>query len=256
MGKTTGIAWCTATWNPWQGCTNADPIKWKIPERIFTCSWSDFFHEDADAWRNAAWDIIDRTRQHTYLILTKRTERIRAHLPWSTAPWPHVWLGTSIESSDYLWRVEELSKIPSTIRFVSAEPLLGPLDLTSIRWPHYVDGETIDAFGSIYEGDELIGISFEPGIHWVIVGGESGPGARPCNVAWIGSIVAQCQATDVPVFVKQLGTKPVWNHIVPGCSVREFLEPLVLRDRKGGDISEFPPDLRIREFPNAGMVSC
>ncbi len=118
--KGTKIGWADDSWNPWQGCTKVspgckhcymftaraelkqdpsivtrskttfnDPLKWMAHEAIFTCSWSDFFHEAADPWRAEAWEIIRRTPQHTYLILTKRHERMAAHLPWTDRPWPH-----------------------------------------------------------------------------------------------------------------------------------------------------------------------
>lgn len=190
MGERTGIEWCTATWNPWHGCTKVspgcarcymyrekkqygqdpsrvvrsktkfeDPHRWKTPQWIFTCSWSDFFHETADPWRGAAWEIIRQTPHHTYLILTKRPERMAGRLPWPAGGgWPHVWLGVSIESAAYEHRVEQLVDTCAAHRFVSAEPLLGPVSLGP--W---------------------LGLG---GIEWVIAGGESGPKARPMNLTW------------------------------------------------------------------------
>jgi protein gp37 len=148
------------------------PLKWKSPQLVFACSWSDFFIEQADAWRPEAWEMIRRT-PHTYLLLTKRVDRIADHLPpgW---PWPHVWLGTSIETPAYLWRADVLREIPAAHRFLSLEPLLadlGPLNLD--------------------------------GISWVIPGGESGPQHRPMDIPWVESIVNQCVLAQVPVFVKQ-----------------------------------------------------
>lgn len=140
MGKHTGIAWAECTWNPWRGCTKIsagcdhcymyrdqarygqdprvvtrskttfrDPFRWKTPKRIFTCSWSDFFHGSADPWRDQAWDIIRQTPHHTYLILTKRPGRIPRHLPsdWGDG-WPHVWLGVSVESQTETFRLQHL----------------------------------------------------------------------------------------------------------------------------------------------------
>lgn len=193
MGKTTGISWASATWNPFMGCTKVspgcdfcyaerdhvkygmnfaevrrsktkfdDPLRWRKPERIFTCSWSDWFHVDADKWRDDAWSIIRHCPQHTFLILTKRPGRIRHCLPsdWGDG-WPNVWLGTSVESNEYLHRMRVLRDTPAALRFVSCEPLLGPLpdlDLT--------------------------------GFQWVIVGGESGSKrtARPMHPDWVRSI--------------------------------------------------------------------
>jgi Protein of unknown function (DUF5131) len=132
MGKTTLIEWTNASWNPWQGCrkvspgckycymyrakerygqdptvvrrsktTFTAPLTWtppRVPWRVFTCSWSDFVIEEADAWRDEAWDVIRRTPHLTYQVLTKRPERLAGRLPWTTDPWPHVWLGVSVET--------------------------------------------------------------------------------------------------------------------------------------------------------------
>lgn len=133
-------------------------------------------------------------------------------------------------------------------RFLSLEPLLGPVDLVS-----WFDNVAWSRFGTPMRIND-----FEQEIHWVIVGGESGPGARPCNVKWIRSIVQQCEAASVPVFVKQLGAKPSvdhplistpderWQSALPG---RDGEGRPVPNDSKGGDINEFPLDLRVREMP-------
>jgi protein gp37 len=153
--------------------TFGEPLKWKDPQRIFTCSWSDFFIEQADEWRPDAWEVIRRTPQHTYLVLTKRPERIADHLPQGW-PWSHVWLGVSIETPAYAWRADMLRDLPATRRFLSCEPLLADLGGLDLR-----------------------------GIHWVIVGGESGTHHRPMEVAWAESIRDQCLAAGVPLYVKQ-----------------------------------------------------
>src|SRR3990172_880901 len=205
MGKTTGIEWTDATWNPWygchkvsQGCKNCfmfreqkqyrrdpnivqrsktrfdDPLKWEKemtatgapPEgetrRIFTCSWSDWFIEEADPWRAEAWDIIRRTPHLTYQILTKRPENIPVGLPndWGHG-YPNVWIGVSEEDQPNAnKRVSILVNVPAVIHFVSAEPLLG---FTSyLPWLSKLD--------------------------WIIVGGESGPNYRPMDLAWARSI--------------------------------------------------------------------
>jgi protein gp37 len=205
--KDTKIGWTNDTWNPWEGCTKIspgcahcymytdlgrkkklpsvvrrctttfnDPLKQMAHRMIFTCSYSDFFHEAADPWRSEAWDIIRRTPQHTYLILTKRPERMAAHLPWTDRPWPHVWLGVSVENQRYAdERVPILLATTAAHRFLSIEPLLGPIDLRQ----------------------------YLSGIDWVIVGGESGEDFRPMEIAWLEDIVAQCDAAQVPIFVKQ-----------------------------------------------------
>src|SRR3990167_1919352 len=186
MSEHTGIEWTDRTWNPWMGCERVSPgcdhcymfseqkrhgrdpsvvvrskttfdapLKWKAPNDgtgnlVFTCSWSDWFHKDADPWRDEAWDIIRRTPHLTYQILTKRPSRIARHLPtdWDNG-YPNVWLGTSVESQEWLMRIRVLNDVPARIHFVSAEPLLGSLALR--------DTATM--------------------IQWLIVGGESGPGA-------------------------------------------------------------------------------
>ena len=208
MAEESLIEWTDATWNPWHGCikvspgckncymyrgkerwgrnpravvrsrtTFADPLSWPEPRLVFACSWSDWFIEDADPWRDEAWNIIRATPRHTYQILTKRPERIAQSLPsdWGRG-WPNVWLGVSIENQNYAFRKDTLCQMPSGIRFISAEPLLGPID-----------------FGSLH------------GIHWIITGGESGPNARPMDPDWARSIRMQCESAGTAYFHKQNG---------------------------------------------------
>lgn len=211
MGKVTGIEWTQHTWNPWQGCTKVSPgcahcymfrdkhrygqdpetvvrsrpatfnkpLSWKDPALVFTCSWSDWFHEAADAWRADAWDIVRRTPHLTYQILTKRPDRIAAHLPpdWGDG-WPNVWLGTSVENARWTHRVQQLVNVPARVRFLSCEPLLGNVSLAADWMPH---------------------------LHWVIVGGESGPKARPMDLDWARWLRDQCRVAGIPFFLKQLG---------------------------------------------------
>lgn len=165
------------------------PLRWarRLPRasdggyvrRVFTCSLSDFFHPAADPWRREAWLLMQRTPGLTYQILTKRPERIAANLPtdWGPNGWPNVWLGTSIETDDYRGRIEELVKVPARLRFLSVEPLLGPLHLS----PYLFD------------------------IGWVIVGGESGPHARKMDLDWARTVRDDCIGMGVPFFFKQLG---------------------------------------------------
>jgi protein gp37 len=136
---------------------------------------SDLFHPGVSAgYIRKVFNAMVAAPQHQYQVLTKRPERA-AELA-DDLPWPRqVWMGTSVESQAYLSRVDELRKIPAHVRFLSCEPLLGPLDLKL------------------------------KGIHWVIVGGESGPGARPMKPEWVRSIRRQCRAADVPFFFKQCG---------------------------------------------------
>jgi protein gp37 len=153
-----------------------DPLRWKEPKLIFTCSWSDFFIEEADVWRPEAWDIIRRTSQHTYQILTKRPQRIFGHLP-SDWPLANVWLGVTVENRHQgLPRVDILRNIPAAVRFISAEPLLEDLGKVDLE-----------------------------GIDWVIIGGESGARARRMQPAWARSLRDLCLAQNVPVFFKQWG---------------------------------------------------
>lgn len=182
---------------------------------IFTCSMSDFFIEEADIWRDELWKIIRETPQHAYQILTKRPERIAQSLPsdWSEG-YENVWLGVSVENNDARERCEVLSEIPVKVRFISAEPLLEDVD-----------------FSDIFATKKF---------HWCIVGGESGnrSGAhrfRECKVDWIKRIIGDCGASEVKIFVKQLGT--------------HLSDELNLRSPHGGDMSEWEPEIQIREFP-------
>lgn len=209
MGKATSIEWTKATWNPWQGCrkvslgckncymyrakkrygqnpdvivrssktTFNSPLKWKDSSLIFTCSWSDWFIEEADQWRDEGWEIIRRSPHHIFQILTKRPGRIAGNLPpdWHGG-WKNVWLGVSIENQECLHRLNLLSNIPASVKFISAEPLLEPIDFNNLM-----------------------------GIDWVITGGESGPGYRPLNLAWVRSIRDLCQRFNVPFYHKQNG---------------------------------------------------
>lgn len=225
MAKTTNISWADSTWNPWRGCRKVSagckncymyreqkryghdpsivvkaadgtfyaPLRWKEPAFVFTCSWSDFFIEEADTWRVDAWDVIRRTPHLTYLVLTKRLENITGRVPYD---WPldNVWLGVSIEDQETAdERIPRLLQIPATVRFVSAEPLLGPINISrwlSGSWKYYdwaARGGTMNH------------------INWLIVGGESGPNARPCHPDWARSLRDQCIAAGIPFWFKQWG---------------------------------------------------
>jgi protein gp37 len=219
MGESTGIAWAESTWNPWRGCTKVSagcercymfreqirygrnpeiitrskttfdaPLRWKEPRRIFTCSWSDWFHPAADEWRPAAWDVIQKTPQHTYLILTKRPEYARARLPadWGTG-WPNVWIGVSGET---IYQARKRGKIlfydvPAKVLFLSAEPWLERTHARAETW-----------LGVVGPFD------------WVILGGESGPGARPMDEFTAKAMRDAAVLSDIPFFLKQLGGYP------------------------------------------------
>lgn len=169
--------------------------------KIFTCSWSDFFLEDADPWRAESWDYIRANPEFDWLILTKRPERITACLPddWGNG-WDNVLLGISAENqARYDERIYKLVNVPAKRRFISAEPLLDAIDL-----------HLQDRSGRVEETDGCY-TPLSDHLHWVIVGGESGNDSgkwlyRPCKVDWINLIVDQCVLGDIRIFVKQLGT--------------------------------------------------
>lgn len=175
--------------------------------RVFTCSWSDFFHPDADEWRDEAWSLIRNCPQYDWQILTKRPELIADRLPreWGKG-WPHVWLGVSVENRRFVNRARLLGEIPAAVRFVSAEPLLGPLIPEEIsvdtdrdpveitRWQDYA-GPGLRFYNSAGE------LTF----HWLIAGGESGPGHRPIDPEWVGDLRDVCVHEGVAFFFKQWG---------------------------------------------------
>lgn len=250
MSDQTNIAWTESTWNPWYGCTKvsagcdncymfrqmrqygrdpevvtrsktkfAEPLRWTSPRRVFTCSWSDWFHKDADAWRDEAWDVIRATPQHTYQILTKRPGRIARHLPadWGDG-YPNVWLGVSVENQEQSFRVGQLKAIPARVRFISAEPLLASL---TFRW---ADWQPWAAYGpNTNELDSL------RGIHWLIVGGESGPNGarRDMALEWASALQDECRRAGVAFFFKQRsGSKSeLTDGVPPDLLVREY--PLI-----------------------------
>ncbi len=219
MAERSSIEWTDATWNPARGCTKispgcshcyaetfaerfrgvkghpyergfdlrlvpeklTDPLRWRTPRRIFVNSMSDLFHEAVpDDYIAAVAGVMVQAHWHTYQVLTKRSARmcelLKTRLRFAAAQ-PHIWWGVSVEDKRYgLPRVEHLRSAPACVRFLSIEPLLeelGALDLS--------------------------------GIHWVIVGGESGHGARPMKREWVISVRRQCRAQDVPFFFKQWG---------------------------------------------------
>jgi protein gp37 len=152
------------------------PLAWKKPRKTFVNSMSDLFHEKVPLdFIRRVFGTMERASWHTFQILTKRSERLAELAPDLGWP-PNVWIGVSIETAEYLWRADHLRKVPAAVRFLSLEPLLGPLG-------------TLDLSG----------------VDWVIVGGESGPGARPIEAEWIREIREQCRAASVPFFFKQWG---------------------------------------------------
>lgn len=190
------------------------PFKWdreaeKAGERhrVFCASLADVFDNDRSiepGWRPDLWHLIARTPNLDWLLLTKRPQNIAKMLPpsWGNG-WPNVWLGTTVENQDEAdRRIPHLLAVPAAVRFLSCEPLLGPVNLTKI------DGAAIDPKAAGIKLDALTGgrKSATPWhINWVICGGESGPKARPMHLEWARSLRDQCQAAGVPFFFKQWG---------------------------------------------------
>jgi protein gp37 len=152
------------------------PLGWRQPRRIFVNSMSDLFHEAVpDDYLRRVFDVMREASWHVFQILTKRASRLAALAP--TLPWPaHIWQGVSVETVRYVSRIADLRTVPSAVRFLSIEPLLGPIPRLPLA-----------------------------GIHWVIVGGESGGGRRAVDPAWVRDIRDQCVAARVPFFFKQWG---------------------------------------------------
>jgi protein gp37 len=214
MAISSPIEWTEATWNPVTGCDKVSPgcahcyaermakrlhgmgqpnyargfeltlqpqmlelpLRWKRPQRIFVNSMSDMFHPDVPlSFIQSAFDVMRRANWHEYQILTKRAERLRElgeSLDWA----PHIWMGVSVENARFVHRIDHLRATGARVKFLSLEPLLGPLPRLDLR-----------------------------GIHWVIVGGESGPRARPMERSWTVDIRDQCRAAGVAFFFKQWG---------------------------------------------------
>lgn len=260
------------------------PLRWKRPRRIFVNSMSDLFHPSISNEQIAAvFGVMASAPQHTFQVLTKRADRMRAWFrgyegssgagasPYAAEeaargvlggafdlrccdpaqtdwPLPNVHLGVSVEDQERAdERIPDLLATPAAVRFVSAEPLLGPIDLDRIPRVECVGVRSVlrEPPTTVWHHQRL---------NWVIIGGESGPGARPCDVAWIRSLVTQCREAGVAAFVKQLGAHYVDAangiggqqakpdpQVVP--KIRRLSHP------KGGEIAEWPQDLRVREWP-------
>jgi protein gp37 len=214
MADSSAIEWTDATWNPVTGCTKISagcdncyaarfserfrgvaghpffsgfdltprperleqPFRWRRPRRIFVNSMSDLFHKDVPVeFVLKVFDVMQRAHWHTFQVLTKRAERLEELSP--QIDWPdNVWMGVSVENGDYTYRIDHLRRTEAQVKFLSLEPLLGPLHNLNLE-----------------------------GIHWAIVGGESGPGARPLEQAWVTEIRDQCLRAGVPFFFKQWG---------------------------------------------------
>lgn len=269
MGKNSDIQWTHHTFSPWEGCVNVSPecdhcyaeardirmhgyenwgknalrmlhvdSYWKQPERwnrvaekagerhrVFCGSLCDVMEmrEDLNEPRQVLYALIEGTPWLDWLLLTKRPDNFNRYLPaaWRDNPAPNVWLGTTVGVNKSLWRIDALKGAPAVIHFLSIEPLLENLPTL---------GEHLD------------------GIDWAIFGGESGRKARPCDLDWIRYGMEQCVPSGTARFVKQLGARP---KVTMGDGAPFFLG---LKDGHGGDWSEWPEDLKVREFP--GVPTC
>lgn len=214
MSSQSAIEWTESTWNPLTGCTKISPgckhcyaermakrlqamgsanyvngfkltlheqvlelpLSWRKPQRIFVNSMSDLFHKDVPTeFILRMFDVMRRAHWHQFQVLTKRADRlarVSPQIPWT----PNIWMGVSVESEKYLGRIDALRETGAHIKFLSLEPLIGPLPNMNLS-----------------------------GIHWAIVGGESGPGARPMDEAWAVDIREQCHRAKVAFFFKQWG---------------------------------------------------
>lgn len=249
-------------WGPKGARTRTSPANWRKPlawnekaqregmtRRVFVASLADVFENRPELaeWREDLFGLIASTPSLQWLMLTKRPENILplwpkvisepafkgrggggyqpAHPPGGYY-WPNLWLGTTAEDQQRAdERIPELLKVPAAVRFLSCEPLLEPVDLTAHR-PRV--SETIDSPLLLPD--------------WVIIGGESGPQARSFHTGWARELLEQCRSLGVVPFVKQLGSNPV-------AAGRDQLALLNMTDRAGGEMAEWPEDLRVREFP-------
>jgi protein gp37 len=274
MSEHSKIAWTHHTFNPWWGCTKVsagcancyaeamaarrwvrwgdgeprrffddqhwrEPLRWNRRAeragqraRVFCGSMCDVFERDGHGHidddlhgaRMRLYDVIEETPWLDWLLLTKRPENFAQMLPWVKPP-ANVWLGVTAEDQERAdERIPLLLETPAAVRFVSCEPLLGPVDLGAVRLR---DGDAL--------GPGLFDRATGTHLDWVIVGGESGPRARPCCAKWIRDIIGQCRAAGTSCFVKQLGA-------ITDAAIG-------IRDRAAADPAEWPEDLRVREMP-------
>lgn len=228
----------------------SEPVKWNEAakkagerQRVFCASMADVFedHPQLIDARRRLLDLIVRTPHLDWLLLTKRPENINWMIEeatgfsesdmWFHAVGDHVWMGTSVEDqANADKRIPELLRVPARVRFLSCEPLLGAVDLFHVGTE---DWDVLHGWKAKANNDR--GWANTPLIDWVIVGGESGHGARPMDLAWADSLISQCERATVPIHVKQLGSV--------------LAKEMGLNSVKGGDWNEWPEQLRIREYP-------
>lgn len=227
----------------------AEIRKRRKPTRYFVCDMTDpFGWWVRDEWLDAMFATFDACQQHTFLLLTKRPRRMRDYLAEVSYPQPNVWLGVSAENQK-TWddRVSFLAATPAAVRFVSVEPMLEAIDMSYPKsfypnGPEYCcSGHECGCHGLPCDPPML----YDAGVGWVIFGGESGQGARPCNVEWIRDGLTQCKAAGVAAFVKQLGARSV----EPNPDAVFGWQPAGTIHPKGGEPAEWPDDLRIRQIP-------
>ncbi|MBU6280202.1 MAG: DUF5131 family protein [Actinomycetales bacterium] len=267
-----------------------EPLRWTRPRMVFANSMSDLFHESLSNLQIAAiFGVMAAATGHTFQVLTKRADRMAEWFKWaeefaeeqrgivqapctheamvraaytaiekefgeaiakrllaphwkqmqevqvsdnygSLWPLPNVWVGVSVESDDTRWRIDMLEQVPAAVKWVSAEPLIGELNPLFSQWAI---------------------------MDWIVVGGESGPGARPCQSSWVASLAIGANAANVPLFVKQLGA--AYSDPINGLAGVQLKvsadapQPTRrLKHPKGGDMAEWPPEFQVREWPKAG----
>jgi len=250
MAKNSAIEWTESTWNPITGCNKIsagcencyaerlalrlkamghkkyangfkvtlhydvlkEPLKWRKPQIVFVCSMSDIFHKDVpDEFIIKMFEVMNKADKHIFQILTKRAQRIlqiQDKVEWT----PNIWLGVTVEHEKTLWRIKYLQQSKAYIKFLSLEPLLGPLDNLPL--------DNID---------------------WVIVGGESGPGARPMRKEWVISIRDQCERKQIPFFFKQWGgvNKKKAGRLLDGKIYDEMPKAINIFSQKSTELSLF-----------------
>lgn len=277
MGKDSGIEWTDHSYNPWWGCEKVspacdrcyaessakrwghdiwgkdsprrffgdkhwnEPMKWELeairagkPALVFCASMADVLEDrkDLEPHRKRLWALIEATPHLRWLLLTKRPENYATMLPagWLDKPRENVWIGTTAENQRRAdERIGHLVKVPAVVRWLSVEPLLEEIDLSE----HFRTA-LLQETGKVDDrGIHMVCTEAAPLIHWVIIGGESGFGTRPMDENWARRMIADCRKAGVAPFVKQLGGFPDKRH----------------------DITEFPDELRVREFPKANELS-